>query len=155
MGSEKSWQLKDWWSSLWKNGWPLLMGSFYRDELLCAISIQTRSALVTDLLNYLLWINYLSVLSWFWFWASVITAIICITNPCPTKHIHMVLNCGHIRSLFSPSGTIYVLKMSRRLCFAKNKINLTKHMSKEVTWKRHRDSRVSQTRLWCLLSILL
>jgi len=39
------------------------MGSFYKDELLRATSIQTRSALVTDLLNYLLRINSLSILS--------------------------------------------------------------------------------------------
>lgn len=154
MGSEKSWQLKDWWSSLGKNGWPLLMGSFYRDELLCAISTQARSALVTDLLNYLLGLNYLSILSWFWLWASLITAVICITNPSPTKHIHMVLNCSHMRSFFSPSGTIYTLKVSRRLYFTKNKIHPTKHMSKEVTWERQRGSRVLQTRFRWLLSIL-
>jgi len=39
----------------------------------------------------------------------------------------MVLNCSHMRGLFSPSGTILVLKLSRSLCFAKNKIHSTKH----------------------------
>lgn len=33
------------------------MGSFYREELLCAMSAHTRRALVTDLLSYSLWIS--------------------------------------------------------------------------------------------------
>lgn len=130
MGSEKSWQLKDWWSSLGKNGWPLLVGSFYRDELLHAISAQTRRALLTDLLSYLLWINYLSILSWFDF-EQVQLLLQYLTKPSPRKHTHMVLNIG---GLLSPRRTTQVLQLSRRLSFTKNKILSTKHTSK-VMWK--------------------
>lgn len=154
MGLEKSWQLKDWWSSAQKNGWPLLMGSFYGDELLCAISVQTRSTLVTDLLSYLLWINYLRILSWFWFWTSLITAVTCITNLSPTKHIHMVLNYSHMRRLSSLSGTIDTLRLSRRLCFTNNRVPTTKHPSKEDKWKTCRGS-IFTSNPECLLSVLL
>lgn len=131
MGSEKSWQLKDWWSSLGKNGWPLLMGSFCRDELLCAISAQTRRALLTDLLSYLLWINYLNILSWFWFWTSLSAAVISHKS----QHTQMVLNI----SLLSPRWTTHVLQLRRRLCFAKNKVHCAKQVSK-VTWEGHREA---------------
>lgn len=136
MGSEKSWQPKDWWSSLGKNGWPLLMGSFWRGELLCAISAQTRRALLTDLLSYLLWINYLSILSWFW--TSLSAAVISHKS----QHTQMVLN---IRSFLSPKWTT-ILQLRKRLWLAKNKIHCAKH-----TWAKSQERDTEQQQLWPLL----
>lgn len=127
MGSEESWQPKDWWSSLGMNGWPLLMGSFYREELLCAVSAQTRRALVTGLLSYLLWINKYPFL----ILSLNKSKCCCNVSQIPTP---LVVN---IRSVPSPRWTIHVLQLIRRLCFAKNKLHCAKHMSK-VTWKGHR-----------------
>lgn len=123
MGSEESWQPKDWWSSLGKNGWPSLMGSFHRENSVCKGCPDQEG--LWDRLAELLSEEKLSK-------DSVLILILSKSKCCCNSsgipaHTHLVVA---IRGVLSPRWTVRVPQLGRRLGFAKNELHSAKHETK-------------------------